>query len=180
MTRAAERGLSVVEALVMLTATALVAALVLPMTAKGVDDAFGLAGRGLDGEARAGGETRFRRLLQGAAGGLTGGPATLALATDAAACGPAAVSTPVVLRIIAAPRGGRLLCEAGGRATELLAWPAGTGAFAYSPDAVSWSAAWPAGAAAAPLVRFTVRDGRDVRVLWIERTGDPVSEGDAA
>jgi len=195
--RASERGLTMIEALVMLAITAMVAALLYPMTARAMADAARGAAHGLNDAAAARGERVTRLLLrsaiapQAAPGSapvlstIAGDPDAVAFdvaLADAAGCARAGDDQTVTL-LIANERdgGGALLCTVGRRETELWRWPQGQGQFAYSLDGVSWARQWRGRPASsrngdvqtvlAPLVRFEVLAPGRNRQVWVERAG---------
>lgn len=188
--RDGERGLSLIEALVMVTVTALLALLLLPLASRAAGRNFSLAERALDAADAANAEAQVRALVRamaqqpslplafdGQAQSVTFAP-SLATAT---ACAPAGASTWVRLRIAVEGEGGRLYCEIDGRRMQMLRWSAGEARFSYSADGANWSTAWvertPAAGAnvkavrVAPLVRFelSTADGRGL--AWTERAG---------
>ncbi len=188
--RARERGLSIIEALVIVTVTAMLALLLLPLASRAAGRNFALAEGSLDAADAGNAETQFRALLHGAAQQPHGAPSlhgqpdsvtmfpALAAAT---ACARAGASASVRLRIVQRGDGGWLACESDGRRTEVMAWSVGEARFSYSDDGATWTNRWsqparPMGdttmlVRAAPLVRFDFvgQDGRGV--TWAERAG---------
>lgn len=200
-------GFTLIETLIALVISALIVVLVLPMTSEGAHRNALLADREvfLADQARA--ETAFDGLLGDAliraAGSadpqiaaIQGSRKRLVLQIEGSSippCGTPDRRSAARLSVQDVDRGGRLVCEVGGRRAELLRWQEGTGSFDYSPDGIQWQGAWPAAAretvirpidmripAVLPepvLVRFSVRRGGRPVVLWIARAGDPSSAG---
>lgn len=192
--RSGERGLSLIEALVIVTVTALIAALLLPVVSRATGRNFSLADRSLDAAALAEGEEQFRALLQAMEQpptgevALDGAPLVLTFLSDVAE--PAACSRPgdrkqARLRIVSDRNGGRLVCDAGDERRELARWPRGSARFSYSTDGVVWLSSLQVrsggdqvargGAVAttivAPFVRFDLDGGDGTRVTWVARAG---------
>lgn len=196
--RASERGLSLIEALVMLAATALIAALLLPLAVRGARGDFSLADRSLDAVALARAEAEFRALVQSAAqpAADAGAPpeSTLSGAAQSFAIEAAPIRASVcgvgrvVFQIETVREGGRLICAAPGRSAVLLSWSDGEARFAYSRDGAQWRADWPPARTqspmrvgepasadiamvSAPVVRFELLASEGPALTWIERAG---------
>jgi prepilin-type N-terminal cleavage/methylation domain-containing protein len=178
--RAGERGLSLIEVLVVLAITSAMAAIMFSTTSTGVRENFEIATKGLDYADRATAEATFRRVLRGvvqpdaAPGGpppvttAAGTPAALVIATEldeAAACAPKGHYSVLMLRIVSSGQGGRLLCEGGERTTEMLVWRSGRATFAYSRDASTWSDRWPAQPLTFGQTRGSAASDVDARVV---------------
>ena len=71
--RVRERGLSLIEALVIVTITALLALLLLPMVSRAAGRNFALAENAVDAAAAGNAETEFRALMRAAAGRVVNG-----------------------------------------------------------------------------------------------------------
>jgi hypothetical protein len=186
--RAPERGLSIIEALVIVTVTAMLALLLLPLASRAGARDFALAERSLDAADAAIAEDQFRALLRAATqqhGQSFAGRADSAIffpALGAAvACASAGASAAVRLRIVRRGDGGSLICESSNRQARLLSWEEGGARFSYSADGGSWTSTWaeapPAPGdrtglvRAAPLVKLELT-GADGRTLsWVERAG---------
>jgi hypothetical protein len=178
--RDGERGLSIIEAIVIATITALLALMILPLLPR-ASESLNVAEQGVDEREEARAERDFRALVRAVSqreiGGeaqtvIEGGPSSVLLQPSlaaAAACAPA--GAPVVQLNV---ENGALSCLSNGRRRALLRWPNdNVGALSYSVDGVSWLSQW-SGAQAAPYVRFELRQGRRVRIAWIERvSGEP-------
>jgi hypothetical protein len=192
-----ECGFTLVETLVMLAITAMMATLLSPLSSEGVRDNFRLADRTLVAGEQSVSEAEYRNLLRRAVPpllrpdgsvadkGLVGVSTALQFPVEgepSLAC-PGITGYRVVQLRVERRRagGGRLLCDGASGTRQLLEWDRGEASFSYSPDGVSWVDAWPArrrrGAtpdtSAPPLVRMSLRQGRVLRLLWIERAGDP-------
>lgn len=202
--RLGEHGLSLIEALVMLAVSAMIALLLLPMTGRTLLANYTRAESSMDAASRARGEEQFRALLHAAVqprpenglpkSTLAGDARALVITLEAAqpvACAPARGHAEVTLRIIAAGAGGRMVCEADGVQASLLEWSSGVGAFAFSQDGEGWRGQWPAtvGAdasevawVAAPLARFTLTTSDQPQLAWITRAGAtaPLEDSSAA
>lgn len=187
--RAGERGLSLIEALVIVTMTSLLALLLLPLASGAAGRNFALVDRSLGAAEAANAEAQVRILLRGAVQGEgLGGDAdmvsfspSLAAAMACAAPGP---PQKVRLRVLRGREESRLVCESGEHSLELLRWVGG-GGFSYSADGAGWRSSWseqPAGSQsarggaaavtrAAPLVRFELSDAAGRGFVWVERAG---------
>ena len=188
--RASERGLSIIEALVIVTVTALLALLLLPLASRAAGRNFALAEGSLDAADAANAESQFRVLLRGAVQqprnvrgvfGQFDSVTVFPALASATACARAGASAPVKLRIVQRGDGGWLACESEGRRTAMLSWSAGEARLSYSGVGAAWANRWSAPARpmgdttmvvlAAPLVRFEFvgADGRGF--TWTERVG---------
>lgn len=195
--RARERGLSVLEALIVTAITAILVMLLLPLAPAGMRRDYGLAEATLAAGAAIRGEAGFQNALraivqppgvreagvvesviQGDRYGLAG---MFAAARDSA-CSRAGAGGVVSLRIERAGAGGRLVCRGEAGDAELLAWAEGEARFAYSANGAVWREAWPARevARAAPgvtapsrsvLVRFVLDSRATGRTEWLGRAG---------
>lgn len=176
LSRAGEQGLSLIEALVIVTVTALLALLLLPMVSRAAGRNFALAEHALDSADAAIAEREFRALMRAALPGqVSCRDNNLTLAPSSAgplACAREGAPGLVHLRIEAAAR---LVCESEGHRRELLRWRAGDARLAYSVDGRVWFTRWN-DAEGAPFVRFAVSfaDGRGLS--WIERLGGPEAD----
>ena len=193
--RNGEEGLSLIEALVIVTVTALIAALLLPLVSRTTGRNYALADRALDAAALAEGERGFRVMLRGvqqpvssAGAGLHGQAREMTFLSSPAtpeACAAAGGAFPVRIRIVARGDGERLVCDSGGLHTEMARWTGGAATFSYSDDGVAWAAfardaspdaqttrggAAPATHVAA-FVRFALESAEGQRVVWTERVG---------
>lgn len=190
--RQGERGLSLIEALIIVSVTALLALLLLPLVSSAASRNFQRANHALDVLETAGAEAQFRAMLawavQDEKAPLTGNEAGVTFFTSPDApslCAPAGSPTAVRLRIVAVPEGGgRLLCDVQGRTSEVLHWSEGVARFSYSLDGRAWSPSLEGhalhpqsargGAAAptysAPFVRFDLSAG-NTHVEWVGQAG---------
>jgi prepilin-type N-terminal cleavage/methylation domain-containing protein len=195
-------GFTLVETLIALAISALVVALVLPMTTAGARRNVRLAEREtfLAEQARA--EAAFgavlnEALLPAKGAAAQGSRQQLAVQVEGRSfppCGSSARRGPARFFVQKLGEGGRLICELGGRPMELLRWQAGTGGFDYSTDGQQWQSAWPPAGRKirAPmidmrlspsevpppvLVRFTIRRGDRPVVAWVASAGDPTATG---
>ena len=198
-TRAGERGLSIIEALVIVTVTAMLALLLLPLASRAGGRNFALAERSLDAADAAIAEDRFRALLRAAAqqreasfaGGADSATFFPALGTPVA-CADAGASAAVRLRIVRRGDGGFLACESGARRVGLLSWETGAARFSYSADGGAWAGVWNEAPAAlgdrtgmvraAPLVKFELTGPGGRTLSWVERAGwsEPFAPLDAS
>lgn len=186
--RARERGLSLIEALVIVTVTALLALILLPLASGAAGRNFARADGAIAAAEAAAAEHAFRALLRSGVQDETmpvRGNATAfefaAAPEQASACVEAGAPTQVRLAVASSEGGGALYCEADGRRVVLLRWPQGRGRLSYSDEGAAWAGAWTDPAAAqrgrggaapttrtAPLVRFELHDGG---LSWTERAG---------
>lgn len=173
--REGERGLSLIEALVIVTITALLALMLLPMVSRAAARNFGMTEQAVDARLATSAETEFRALLAGAV--IRVNPAESAIAVSgerqsvtflaalpAAGCGDVGVS---VVRLRATSAG--LVCETAGRRREILNWRGGDARFSYSADGARWRETW--SGAEAPLVRFELTQPRQRTLIWVARAG---------
>ncbi len=195
--RAGERGLSLLEALIMLSVTALVALLLLPMAGGAIDRRGAQARASLTHSAAARAEAVFRALLRDARQPERNGPPpTSTIVGDAQSllvslepgadhpCAPRERAAEARLSIVTRGAGGVLTCASEGRTYSILTWESGEGALSYSLDGALWRTHWgrdpnvyDSGAlrgevalVEAPLTRFVLRaPGQDL--VWIERAG---------
>lgn len=178
MTRRWERGLSVLEVLIMLAVGALATATVLPVLGQGVRADFGLAQDGLSRSAQLRGESAFRDLLRASVSTQSPNGEDTPLSADASSMTlDAYLDRPsictlrpglqrIALRVENGVAGGVLRCVSPDRDAVLARWGAGRGAFAYGDPASGWKTA-PGGAASA-FVRFDVAGGSTDAPAWLE------------
>ena len=186
--RAGERGLSLIEALVIVTVTALLALILLPLASGAAGRNFARADRAIAAAEAGAVEQAFRALLRSSVQdeiAPAGGSATafdfVAGPEEDVGCVRAGAPQSVRLAILSNGSGGALYCEADGQRVVLLRWPQGQGRFSYSEDGAAWAGAWTDPAAAqrgrggaapatrrAPLVRFELDAGE---LSWAERAG---------
>lgn len=192
--RVSEHGLSLIEALVMVTITALLALLLLPLVSSAAGRNFGRAATALNAADAANAANQFRALMRAASqarggrgGGLEGDANTLIISPAlevATACADAGGGFPVRLKLEQRSSGQALVCESASGRSDILSWSEGAGAFSYSEDGVAWRGAWSdadeshrlgRGAAPptrrAPLVRFAITTRQGEALNWIERAG---------
>ena len=169
--RAGEQGLSLIEALVIVTITALLALLLLPMVSRAAGRNFSLAEHALDSAEAANAEQEFRALMSAALPGGFSGRADSLMLTPSSPSPLACVreGAPGVVRVRIADAA-RLVCEGAGHSRDLLAWGSGEARLAYSADGRAWSTLWTEDEGA-PLVKFELllADGR--ALAWIARAG---------
>ncbi|MFT3727217.1 MAG: type II secretion system protein GspK [Terricaulis sp.] len=175
------------EALIVVTLTALIALMLLPLATRGSRDAVSISNRELNIAAAQRGETGFRELLaaasqprvaNGAPPTLVGNPVGLVVNVSMegrSACADAGVETRVSLRIVPRGRGGALVCGNGSdRDATLFTWDQGLAAFSYGEDG-AWSAsammAAGGGMHRAALVRFTLQAADLPRLNWVAMAG---------
>lgn len=179
--RGGERGLSIIEAIVITTIAALLALLILPLLPRAAAGSVNVAERGIDALDAMRAEREFRTLVRSVVQRDVVGQPQIVLAGDAVhttmrtnlpvltAC--ARAGAPVVQLAV---RGNTLFCESDRRRSALLRWSDDSvGVLSYSTDGVSWVSGW-SSAEAAPYVRFELRRRGRVRASWIERvSGEP-------
>lgn len=174
--RDGERGFSLIEAIVVVTITAVLALLVIPLLPRAATRAMSVAERGIGTLDEMRGEREFRLLVRSVSPrDAEGEPAPL-VAGDAASALilpnlPTSVScaragAPIV-RLSVTPLA--LTCTSEGRSRALLRWDANrTGALSYSADGAIWRSSWSENNAA-PFVRFELRRADRVQTAWVER-----------
>ena len=179
--RVGERGLSIIEAIVIATITALLALMIMPLLPRASAGSFAVAERGVDTLDQMRAECEFRTLVRAVSmRAIDGEPQTViegavnrvALNTtlsEQASC--ARAGSPLVQLTV---ERNALICASEGRRRVLLRWQSnGVGTLSYSADGASWFANW-ADAGAPPYVRFEIREGARVLSSWVERiTGEP-------
>lgn len=174
--RDGERGLTIIEAIVVVTITALLALIIVPMLPRSSARTFSVAERSVDALDEMRAEREFRALVRSVSFRMTPDQQSIAPVSGAGssvliypnlqlptACAQA--GSPAVQ--LAADRDG-LACISDGRRRQLLRWRTGGAAvFAYSGDGASWQSSWNANAVA-PYVRVAFyQDGR-LRSVWVE------------
>lgn len=177
--RGGERGLSIMEAIVIATITALLALLILPLLPRTAAGSVRIADRGIDTLESMRGERQFRLLLRSVMQRQVEGQAQIVLRGEpsqvvmlanlplAVAC--ARAGAPVVQLAV---RENALLCASEGRQSTLLRWAReSVGALSYSADGASWVTNW-SSAAAVPYVRFELRERDRVSLIWVERVAE--------
>jgi prepilin-type N-terminal cleavage/methylation domain-containing protein len=204
-----QRGFSIIEAIVVLLIASLVLSVVLPTVSRAVSDNLRIGMRGLDNFALSIAENSFRRLAAATVPPPTipfeppnlntlSGDSTRAaffvMANEAIPCAERGQLTEIRLSIEATQTGGRLICDAGEEAREIVQWEVGTASFGYSLDGRDWADAWPPAASAAsgqaeevtdllavprrpsvvaPLLRFMISDTSTDRTPWVVLIGQP-------
>ena len=196
--RAGQEGLTLIEALVIVVVTALIALLLLPLASQSAHRNFTLSERNVDAADAANAESEFRTIVQGAEQVAAPGGGALALAGEAnslvvfptlaagAACAGAGAEAWLRLRIERrAPGGGALICETPEGSRDMLAWRQGDAAFWFSSDGASWDHSWRdnvrdaqasregavMASRRAPLVRFSLSRPGVPDLDWIARAG---------
>jgi len=179
--RGGERGLSIIEAIVITTITALLALLILPLLPRAASSSAQVAERGIDALDAMRAEREFRTLIRAVSqrqvdgepqAVIDGGASVVVMQTGLPASVACARAGAPAVRL--AIQGDTLVCDSEGRRRPLLRWQRGSvGVLSYSADGVSWADGW-SGAHAAPYVRFQLRERQRVRLNWVERvTGSP-------
>lgn len=179
--RASERGLSLIEALVVVTITTMMALLLLPMLSRVGVRNFAHVKQAIASADLANAEAEYRSLLASAVqdpqqqfAGAHSSLTFLASASTAAACISAGAPQRVRLSVVNLESGGALVCDGAGR-RELLRWPQGSAHFSYNVGS-GWLTSWrelPRNGAAPPgftppMVRFELDNGEG---LWIAAAG---------
>lgn len=180
LARGGERGLSLFEALIMLAVTALVGALLLPMTSNAVARNGSRANAAIESAELTRGEAAFRALVGATApeSGIVGQARTLSFVADpeqSFGCAAFGLRTHVTLTIETDAARSRLVCASSQTDAALATWD-GSAAFAYSADGAAWTRTWRGpGAddaadpnALAPFVRIETTAG-----VWLARAGAP-------
>lgn len=179
--RGGERGLSIIEAIVITTITALLALLILPLLPRAAGSSTQVAQRGIDALDAMRAEREFRALVRAVSQRqVDGEPQQVMVGNGAALVMQAGLPAPVACARAGAPavrlaiQGNALVCDSEGRRRPLLRWQRGdAGLLSYSADGVFWADGW-SGASAAPYVRFELRQRQRVRLSWVERvSGNP-------
>jgi prepilin-type N-terminal cleavage/methylation domain-containing protein len=171
-----ERGFSLIEAIVVVTITGVLALLIIPLMPHGATRSLNVAERGVVVLDEMRGEREFRLLVRAVSPRLTGDePAPLVEGNSNAALLfpnlPMSVScaragAPVVRLAVTRDS---LVCASDGRTRPLLRWDADlSGALSYSGDGAVWRGNWNE-RDTAPFVRFELRRQGRVETAWVER-----------
>jgi hypothetical protein len=178
--RDGERGLSLMEAIVIATITALLALLVMPLLPRAATRNAGIAERGVDVLDALRAEREFRTLVRAVSlrevdgepqAVLEGVTETLTIRPSLEVVSACARAGSPTVRL--AVERNALVCLSDGRRRVMLRWAQQGAAFSYSRDGVAWFQTW-SDPAVAPYVRFEVRRGERVTSSWIERAmGEP-------
>jgi hypothetical protein len=185
--RAGEAGLSMMEALIIVTLTALIALMILPMAQQSSKNAISISHREIDISAAARGETAFRELLGAASQPrvsadapptLIGNQAGLVVHVSSEgrqACVDAGTEGYVRLAIVRRGQGGALVCTSGAAMPQtLIAWDEGEAAFSYS-EGGAWGSSGRLQADTtmhrAALVRFSLYAQGLPRLDWVSQAG---------
>jgi type II secretory pathway pseudopilin PulG len=176
VTRASERGLSLIEAIVIATITALLALVLMPLAPRTARQSFEVAERGVAAMNAVTAEREFRTLVRSVSPRRLDDQPDVLLEGDAVrvtlrpnlpspiACAEAGAPA-VRLEIV----GDALICVSGERRRALLRWQRGAvGSLAYSRDGATWRAAWDEAGEPA-YVRFELRNAGATQLVWIER-----------
>jgi type II secretory pathway pseudopilin PulG len=152
--RRGERGLSIIEALVIVTITALLALILLPLVAGSAARNFDRSALELDSADSARAGAAFRRIVS--ASSLVGRPSERRLVLDtslsnAVACAEAGRGE-VMLRLVDS---GDLVCESRSGRSVLIRQSSDHGGFEFSDDGRLWARRWHAGSAPR-FVRFSL------------------------
>lgn len=177
--------MSLLEASIMLAATAIAASILLPRANETTLRITRTAERALGVGEEMRGEAAFRAVLANAnpANADLGGFAVIrgdafALQVNASGGFCAEGGGNVTLRIANTMRGGRLTCDGHGgtQARTVMTWPVGEARFSYSLDGAAWLTRFDPltrrdAEAAARLVRFEIAEGARTPVSWIVALG---------
>ncbi len=178
--RSQERGLSLMEALVVVTLTTMMALLLLPMVSNVGARNFSRVKHAIAAADLVNAENEFRAVLASAVQDpqvrFAGAQTSLVFAASpavAAACVEPGAPAIVRLSLIELESGGALVCEGAAR-RELLRWPQGRARFSYNVGA-GWVASWsepplndaPPPGHTPPLVRFEL----GAENVWVAAAG---------
>jgi prepilin-type N-terminal cleavage/methylation domain-containing protein len=172
--RRRERGFSLIEAIIVVAITALLATMLFSLTGRATSQSFEQAGRLVDAVEAANAEYELR-LIFASSHRAVGGDAAIDAATSLASdnrCVDAGGERTVRVYL----DGSSLVCESRGKRRTLLRWRRGEARFAYSASG-AWADAW-AGSGPA-LVRFTLIERRRVALEWTMRLGEEVPRAGA-
>lgn len=175
------------EALIIVTLTALIALMILPLAQQSSRDAINISGRELNIAAAQRGEAAFRdllqatsqpRVLQDAPPTMVGNAAGFVVNVSApgrSVCADAGVETRVAMRIEPRGQGGALVCVGqDGRQATLLRWDRGQAAFSYSAGG-GWSNTLTLRAGQSvhdiALVRFSLQAAAMPPLTWVAPSG---------
>lgn len=178
--RDGERGLSLMEAIVIATITALLALLVMPLLPRAATRNAGIAERGVDVLDALRAEREFRTLVRAVSlraidgepqAVLEGGANALTIRPNLQAASACARAGSPVIRL--AVESDALICLSDGRRRVMARWAQQDAEFSYSRDGVAWFQTW-SDPAVAPYVRLEVRRSERVTSVWVERAmGEP-------
>lgn len=179
--RDGERGLSIIEAIVIATITALLALLIMPLLPRASAGSLAVAERGVDALDQMRAEREFRTLVRAVAMRQIDGQAQIVVEGAGASvvllpnlqlpASCARAGAPMVRLVV---ERNALICESDGRRRALVRWQSDSaGAFSYSANGALWRSTWN-DATVPPYVRFELRQSGSVRSSWVERiTGEP-------
>lgn len=175
-TRRGERGLSVIEAIVIATITALLALLLLPLMSSPASGSIAVAERSIDTLDAVRAEREFRALVRAVSPRETSDqPRPLVEGNAAIAVLYPNLQLPVACAAAGAPAvrlqvaRDALFCVSAQGRRVLLRWTSDSvGTLAYSGDGVVWRNSW-RGDPAAPYVRFELRQRGRLVAAWVER-----------
>lgn len=170
--------MTMLEALIVVTLTALIAALVYPLTTASARHAAQRSAALAASVEWAAGERAFRQIASSARpdAALRGNPSQAAFAAIAlqdGPCAPRGADASVSLRIERAGEAGALVCAGDGRAAHTLAqWPAGEAALSYARTSEPvWRANSAPANEAGGLIRFVLTPPDAPRVVWVAALG---------
>lgn len=189
--RKGERGVSILEALIVTVIAGLLLVILLPLIPQSMRRDSDGAYAAIAMEAAVRGERVYRGALRsfvqqpagamGAVAVVSGNAVQvtgLAIAEQDLGCMAEGQQGAMQLRVERRGRGGALVCDGPAGVVDALRWSEGAAQFVYSEDGVRWSGAWPAYVSATPqrdsasvVVRFELSArGRDA-LVWSERAG---------
>lgn len=189
--RFGERGMSIIEALIVTAIAGLLIVLLLPLIPSSMRRDTAAARDVLTMQAAVRGERAFRGVLQGVVPQqaadmeritvLNGDPRGLegmAFGQQDVGCLDPGEFGRVRMEIVRQGRGGSLMCRGPAHTYVMLAWAEGAADLSYSEDGVSWTRRWPLirptrgeEDSESVLVRFRVRANNRSIAEWIERAG---------
>jgi Tfp pilus assembly protein FimT len=163
--RRGQRGLSIIEALVIMTITALLALTLLPLVSGSAERNYERSRRELDSADAARASAMFRTMVSASVsvGILAAEDVSLGVSLPSALSCARAGRGIVTLRITAQRE---LVCISAQRRSVLLRWREGNARFGFSADGRTWVDAW-RGDDPPRYIRFDLDDARRDRLTWV-------------
>lgn len=179
--RGGERGFSLIEAIVVVTITGVLALLIMPLLPNAATRSLSTAERGVDVLDQMRGEREFRQIVRAVSPRTSADNPTPLLEGDAqsvllrpnlqGSTSCARAGAPSVRLVVTRAA---LVCVSDGHRRTLVRWDDEyAGVLSYSADGAVWRMAW-SESQTVPFVRFELRRQGRVEAAWIERAmGDP-------
>jgi type II secretory pathway pseudopilin PulG len=169
--RRGERGFTLLEALLVVVITALVATMLFSFLGRSTARTWERADEAIDVVEAANAEVELRSLLLASATTVGGGAQFEARSSVGQSTRCLSMGGERLVRVLI--RGRTLQCDSGGRRRTLLSWRRGEARFTYSGDGRTWRETWSTGTPA--LVRFELRQDARIVLEWVSLGGGRAS-----